>query len=120
MTIEKSLKSAYMFMPSGTCMLVKSGDLAMGADKLVANFKAIVEGVTERIPKGWSNLTAINIKTADSLALPIYFKDADELMETARLAGMRDENDADGEKGKGRREREVREESDKTKTRKRG
>ena len=81
----------------------------MGADKLVANFKSIVDGVTERIPKGWSNVSAFNIKTADSAALPIYLKNAEELMETARLAGVRDENDeSDNQMGKGRREREAR------------
>ena len=41
-TIERSLKSAYMYLPSGTCMQVKSGDLGMGVDKLVANFKVSV------------------------------------------------------------------------------
>ena len=109
-SVELCLQSTYMFMPSGTCMNVKVGDVSMGVDKLAANVESVVDEVTKKIPKGWANVTNINIKTADSLALPFYFKNADELMETAKLAGVAEESelaDAKSSKGKGKEVREL-------------
>ena len=31
-----------------------------------------MSGVANRIPRGWRNIQAVHIKTADSVALPIY------------------------------------------------
>ena len=39
---------------------------------LVENVSVAMKGVSNRIPRGWSNIQSIHIKSVDSIALPVY------------------------------------------------
>ena len=63
----------------------------MSPERLAANVQAIVREVPEKLPRKWANVRSIEIKTPDSVALPIYNKTPEELKEIARLAGVSSE-----------------------------
>lgn len=44
----------------------------MSTEELVQNVMDCIEGVASKIPGKWANIKCINIKTAESTALPIY------------------------------------------------
>ena len=86
--IQKSLKSSYMFINPGTCISIKAGNTAMPAEYLVANVEAIVNNAVGHIPRKWANVSAVNVKTAESIALPVYNKTREELEVIATLANV--------------------------------
>jgi len=86
-TVQKSLNSStFMHISAGTCISIKAGDTSMSSDKILENISAVVNGAIEHIPRKWGNVSAINIKTSNSMALPIYNKTREELEEITRLA----------------------------------
>jgi|AntRauTorckE5430_2_1112549.scaffolds.fasta_scaffold00168_10 ribosome biogenesis protein UTP30 len=87
-TIKKCLRSSFMWISPGTCVSVKAGNTAMPLEHLVANATAIVENAAAHIPRKWSNISAINVKTSQSVALPIYNKTREELEEIAKIANV--------------------------------
>ena len=44
----------------------------MTPEQCVENVLAVVSKLVEHIPKKWSNVQALHLKTSDSAALPIY------------------------------------------------
>lgn len=42
------------------------------ADHLVENICGAMKGVASRIPRGWSNIQSVHIKSTASVALPVY------------------------------------------------
>ena len=42
------------------------------AEEAVENVVAAVAEITKIVPNGWSNIQSLNLKTTDSVALPIY------------------------------------------------
>lgn len=85
--IIKALSSTYMTMPAGTCVVVRAGYTHMTVDALVENIVAILERGVPKIPRQWSNLRSIAIKTPNSTSLPFYNKTPAELAAIAVLAG---------------------------------
>jgi len=85
-TIKKCLRSSFMWVSPGTCVSVKAGNTAMPLEHLVANATAIVENAVVHIPRKWSNISAVNVKTSQSVALPIYNKTREELEEISKIA----------------------------------
>lgn len=69
-------------------------------DEIVENAMAAVEGAMEVVPKRWKNLRSVHVKTADSVALPVYQKVPEIGM---KIEGVWDEKE--GEK-KRKREKE--------------
>lgn len=53
--------------------------------KVLANLAAAIPQVAKLIPGGWDNVSALNIKTTSSVALPIWVADA-----SGRWTGMED------------------------------
>ncbi|CAN6336838.1 unnamed protein product [Urochloa humidicola] len=70
--VENVLKSAFLYLRSGTCSGIKVGRLDMKEDEIVDNVMAAVEAGVEKVPKKWSNVRALHLKAVDSVALPIY------------------------------------------------
>jgi ribosome biogenesis protein UTP30 len=91
LTIVKSLQSTFMYLPQGTCLTVKAGHTGMSAKHLVENVMAIANQVPLKVPKQWSNIRSIAVKTTNSMALPFYSKTPAELQELCRLAGLEPE-----------------------------
>jgi ribosome biogenesis protein UTP30 len=85
--IIKALSSTYMTLPAGTCVMVRAGYTHMTRDALVENILAILERGVAKIPRQWSNLRSIAIKTPTSTSLPFYNKTPAELAAIAALAG---------------------------------
>jgi ribosome biogenesis protein UTP30 len=42
------------------------------AEQCAENIAAVIEGALEHIPRKWSNVQALHLRTAESAALPIY------------------------------------------------
>lgn len=84
--VQKNLKSTFMFLSAGTCVTVKAGNTGMSETKLLENIQSIAQVVPDKVPKKWSNIRSVSIKTSNSVALPIYNKTPQELEEIMRLA----------------------------------
>lgn len=84
--VQKNLKSTFMFLSAGTCVTVKAGNTGMSESKLLENIQSIAQVVPDKVPKKWSNIRSVSIKTSNSVALPIYNKTPQELEEIMRLA----------------------------------
>ena len=77
---KKDLKSEFQTVLSSTyyraseskSLSLKIGRLSMTSEEVVENIIATTRGVAQKIPKGWHNIQSLNIKTADSTALPIF------------------------------------------------
>ena len=41
-------------------------------EEISENVQAVVKKLKERFPGGWKNIKSINIKTSDSISIPIY------------------------------------------------
>ena len=70
--IEKALSSTYMHLNGGSCSAIKVGTTALSEQHIFENIMAVVPQVADNIPKKWKNIQSINIKTSDSISLPIY------------------------------------------------
>jgi ribosome biogenesis protein UTP30 len=84
--VKRCLRSTFMWISAGTCLSVRAGNTGMPLEHLVSNANAIIENAVEHIPRKWSNVSSINIKTSQSVALPVYNKTREELEEISRLA----------------------------------
>jgi ribosome biogenesis protein UTP30 len=62
----------YMFSNFGSCVSVKAGHLDMSVGELVDNLLSAIPEIVKNIPKKWDNVLNIHIKSAESVALPIY------------------------------------------------
>lgn len=53
----------------GLCRVAKS---SMSSQQCLDNIIAVVESALEHIPKKWTNVQALHLKSANSVALPVY------------------------------------------------
>jgi ribosome biogenesis protein UTP30 len=86
--ILKALNRTHFSWSRGTCVLVVAGRTSMDPRKLVQNIVALVPQAVDKLPRKWANLRSVSIKTPSSMALPVYNKTPQELMEIARLADV--------------------------------
>merc|ERR1712187_91165 len=64
--------------------------------KLVDNIISISVDASEKMPRSWSNIRSISIKTPYSVSLPIYNKTPEELQQISTMAyTLRDIHDDD-------------------------
>jgi len=68
----ESIRNSTFFFLSGTCCAVKVGKSNLTCEEIVENILQCSEHIASKIPKKWKNVQSINIKTTDSIALPIY------------------------------------------------
>mmetsp|Transcript_16570 Transcript_16570/g.34848 ORF Transcript_16570/g.34848 Transcript_16570/m.34848 type:complete len:525 (-) Transcript_16570:213-1787(-) len=109
--IQKCLSSTFMYLSAGTCVTIKAGNTGMPPAKLLSNIQSICSLAPTKVPRKWSNVRSISIKTSSSVSLPIYNKTPEELEEIMRLAkeekevAAKEEKEVedDGEKGKKKR-----------------
>ncbi|ORY81494.1 ribosomal protein L1p/L10e family-domain-containing protein [Protomyces lactucae-debilis] len=74
--IEKALASTYLHLAPGTCTTIKVGLAGQTAAQVADNIKAVADKVIETyVPQKWQNVKSLHIKTAASVALPIYMAD---------------------------------------------
>ncbi|XP_020266843.1 ribosomal L1 domain-containing protein 1-like [Asparagus officinalis] len=90
--------SSLLYLRSGSCSGLKIGRVNQSLDEIVENAMAAVEGAMEAVPRGWKNLRSVHVKTADSVALPVYQKVPE--------IGMKIEGVWDEKEGEKKRKRE--------------
>ncbi|GAB5587735.1 proteasome-interacting protein cic1 [Umbelopsis nana] len=97
--IQKALDSTYMHLNAGSCSAIKVGTTAMSEQQIFENILTVVPQVVDNIPKKWKNIQSINIKTSDSISLPIFNALPDEVqaISTGRANDEGSEEEADSE-----------------------
>ncbi|KAK2571842.1 Ribosomal L1 domain-containing protein 1 [Acropora cervicornis] len=66
------IKCSLLLLGHGTCSATKVAHTRQTAEEAVENVVAAVAEITKIVPQGWSNIQSLNLKTTDSVALPIY------------------------------------------------
>ncbi|XP_062444628.1 ribosomal L1 domain-containing protein 1 [Rhea pennata] len=56
----------------GCCYTARIGHTGMKADEILENVVAAVEVIAKKLPKNWKNVKILHLKTAKSVALPIF------------------------------------------------
>merc|ERR1712216_376566 len=70
--LQRARDSTCFYPGWGACSAVKVGRTDFEAHEIVANVERVVSAMVENIPKKWSNVQSIHLKTHDSVALPIF------------------------------------------------
>eukprot|EP00877_Chromochloris_zofingiensis_P012584 jgi/Chrzof1/757/Cz01g27160.t1 len=70
--VKRAVESTYMHPPTGSCLTVRVARSSHGTKAIAENVNAALEGVVAHIPKKWSNVQAVYLKTSQSVALPLY------------------------------------------------
>jgi len=56
----------------GVCRQIKIGHSSMPRSAVVENILGSIQSIVEHIPRKWKNVQGIHVKTATSVALPLY------------------------------------------------
>jgi ribosome biogenesis protein UTP30 len=86
--ILKALRSTYLHLSEGDCVVVRAGYTNMPSNHLVDNVMAVLKNGVPQIPRKWANIRALAVKTPNSTSLPFYNKSPADLAEIARLSGI--------------------------------
>jgi ribosome biogenesis protein UTP30 len=70
--VQAALAATYMTPPQGTCVSVRVARSSMEQQQIVENAMAALRGVVRNVPKKWSNVQAVYIKSSESVSLPVY------------------------------------------------
>lgn len=70
--IDKVLNCSLMTLGHGSCSAIKVGHTGQTIEQAVENVVSAVSEITKIVPKGWNNIQSLNLKTSDSIALPLY------------------------------------------------
>ncbi|KAL3684553.1 hypothetical protein R1sor_002575 [Riccia sorocarpa] len=70
--IRTACTSALFYVGGGSCSSIKVARISQSRDEIKTNVIAVMEGVASQVPKKWSNIQALYLKTQDSVALPLY------------------------------------------------
>jgi ribosome biogenesis protein UTP30 len=87
-------------------LVCSAGHTGMSLQKLVENVVAIGEHAASKIPRKWTNIQMIGIKTPESVLLPIYNKTPEALAELAKLAGYQTKSTSSSDKKEGTKDEE--------------
>lgn len=70
--VDKAKSCTTMLLSAGSCMSIKVARSSQSIEEVLANIDAVLRAVAETIPKKWSNVQAVYLKSSDSVALPVY------------------------------------------------
>ena len=70
--IRKAAAATYAHVGAGTCIHVKVGTSGMEVAKVAENAIAAIDNLVQHVPRKWSNVQSIYMKTNESVALPVY------------------------------------------------
>ena len=70
--VKKARDSTYFFHASGPCTTVRIAKSSFSPAQVVENVETAIDSIVKNIPHKWRNIQAIHLKTASSIALPIY------------------------------------------------
>ena len=94
-------------MPAFPCSAVRIAHTGMNSEEIIANILEGMTEITKIVPRGWTNIQSLNIKSSNSVALPIHtsLPDNVEMIETELLGKKRKvtEGSKTGKKNKRKR-----------------
>jgi ribosome biogenesis protein UTP30 len=70
--LSQARDSTYFYLGWGPCSAIRIAKSSMNEDEVVANIMCGMEAIVENVPKKWKGIQALHIKTAESVALPIW------------------------------------------------
>ena len=92
--LERAISSTYFHHSPGNSHAIRIASLppanGMDTTKVAACLKAAIGQLGKLVPGGWENVSALNIKTASSVALPVWVADP-----AGRWTGMEDDEAMD-------------------------
>ena len=70
--LTKACGSTYLYLGMGACSAVRVGHSGMTVTQLAENIYAAATLIAEQLPKKANMIQSVHIKSAESLALPVY------------------------------------------------
>jgi ribosome biogenesis protein UTP30 len=70
--VRKACDATYLFWTGGSSLNVRVARASHTEDECVANVMAAVAAAVGHVPKKWEGVTSMYLKTAESVALPIF------------------------------------------------
>ncbi|KAK9825035.1 hypothetical protein WJX74_002654 [Apatococcus lobatus] len=70
--VKRACSCTYLFRSPGSCLNIRVARSNFSERQCSENIIAVLQQVTAHIPKKWDNVQAVFLKTADSVALPLY------------------------------------------------
>lgn len=70
--VQKAREATYLFLSGGSSLSVRVARSSQTEEECVDNIMAALAGAVERIPGNFGGIKALYLKTAESVALPIY------------------------------------------------
>lgn len=69
---ERARACTTLVLSGGSCVAVKFARASFSPTDAAANAAAVLDAAARHVPKGWENVQAVFVKSADSVALPVY------------------------------------------------
>lgn len=76
--LKEAIESTYFHQTSGSSASILVGDVSQSDAHVAANIEAVVKLLGKRLSNGLSNIRSVLVKTADSVALPVYVRTTPE------------------------------------------
>eukprot|EP00455_Lapot_gusevi_P001360 TRINITY_DN1055_c0_g1_i2.p1 TRINITY_DN1055_c0_g1~~TRINITY_DN1055_c0_g1_i2.p1 ORF type:complete len:270 (-),score=39.42 TRINITY_DN1055_c0_g1_i2:28-837(-) len=70
--LMRARDSTYLFTTSGPCWNIKVANHHLSVEHMVDNVLAVASYLSSAVPKGFGGIQSLHLKTAESIALPIY------------------------------------------------
>lgn len=70
--LTDAIEATYMTMATGPCFSIKIGTTHQSSTEIAQNIMTALPVIVSHIPKKWENVQSVHLKTATSLALPLY------------------------------------------------
>ncbi|KAJ7340318.1 Ribosomal L1 domain-containing protein 1 [Desmophyllum pertusum] len=70
--MDKVLQCSLMTLGHGPCSAIKVAHTGQTIEQAVENVVSAVSEIARIVPRGWNNIQSLNLKTSDSISLPIY------------------------------------------------
>ncbi|CAH3036876.1 unnamed protein product [Porites lobata] len=70
--LDKVLHCSLLSLGHGPCSALKVAHTGQSVEEAVENVVAAVSEIARIVPRGWNNIQSLNLKTTDSISLPIY------------------------------------------------
>lgn len=89
--ITKAMQSTSLHLAPGTCTMVRIGLAGQTPEQIAENVEMVANRVIDQyVPGKWAGVRSLHIKTADSVALPIWQTDAIFDPETDKVAAAKE------------------------------
>ena len=70
--IRKACEATYLHLSGGSSLNIRVARSSQEEDECVENIIAVLEQAVEKLPGKWKGIKSLYLKTAESVALPVY------------------------------------------------